>query len=522
MKVNMSFNSPGTRTRSGFAWGPALSVLLCLAGCATAPSAFRESVMTSWEGDRNAWPFPASNHVSVVESSAPVRETPPDGGPGVKAPETKALPSQTISDLDLAGVTDVATVLRAMARAAGVNILVSPSVKGEISFSFQDVPWDQAFRGVIASAGLTYVWEGDVLRVLTLDDLQKELAMENARAEREKVKAEVRQVEPLVMQVHQVRYARAKPLGDILAALLGGSFGAVRDAVPGQRVYVSVDEENNAIILHAPREDLQKAQTLMQQLDRPKPQVHIEARIVEATRDTARQLGVQWGGQYATIQGNRMLTAGGAGLTDGGFVSDFPAQFAQGLDPQAGFSLGFLSEKFGGSELLSMQLSALQRSGQIKILSSPSITTLDNEKAVIESGEERAYRVTTGTGNILDVSLEWKKAVLLLEVTPHVVDEGGLRVEIVANKDSFDETRPQTNNEFPVNTKHASTTVMLRNGQTVVIGGLSQESSSDVRNGIPVLMDLPLLGHLFRNTNTASKFDDTLIFITPTILGQGQ
>jgi type IV pilus assembly protein PilQ len=102
------------------------------------------------------------------------------------------------------------------------------------------------------------------------------------------------------------------------------------------------------------------------------------------------------------------------------------------------------------------------------------------------------------------------------------VDEDGLRVEIGANKDSFDETRPQTNNEFPVNTKHASTTVLLRNGETVVIGGLSQESSSDVRNGIPVLMDLPLVGQLFRNTNAAAKFDDTLIFITPTILGQRQ
>ena len=165
-----------------------------------------------------------------------------------------------------------------------------------------------------------------------------------------------------------------------------------------------------------------------------------------------------------------------------------------------------------------MQLTALQQKGRIQILSSPSITTLDNEAALIESGEERAYRVTTGTGNILDTSLEWKKAVLKLEVTPHVVDGEYLRVEILANKDSFDETKPQLNNEYPVNTKHASTTVLLRNGETVVIGGLSLEGESHTDAGIPVLMDIPVIGALFKNEGDNKKFDETLIFITPKII----
>ena len=114
--------------------------------------------------------------------------------------------------------------------------------------------------------------------------------------------------------------------------------------------------------------------------------------------------------------------------------------------------------------------------------------------------------------------IEWKKAVLKLEVIPHVVDGEYLRVEINANKDAFDETKPASNGEFPVNTKHASTTVLLRNGDTVVIGGLSMETDSSTASGIPGLMDLPVVGALFKNKGQAKNFDETLIFITPKII----
>ena len=494
-------------------------VALCWVGCTTAPTVHKEPVLSTW---------PSATELSAeMPHPVPPAVPPPvavdrPGAPDPSEPvEEKGLPDDRISDLDLADITDVATILRTMAKAAGINILVSPNVSGDISFTFHDVPWDHAFRSVIAAAGLTYMWEGDVLRVMTIDDINAELRIETARKQREQIKAELREVEPLSMQIFRIRYARARSLGDTVRHSLAGRTGEMREALAAQRAFVTVDEESNTVIVHAVREDLLKAQMLVQELDQPRAQVRIEARIVEATRDTARQLGVQWGGEYARIEGNRLVTVGGPGLTAGGYASDFPAQFAQGVAPPTGFTLGFISDKFGATELLNLQLTALQRAGQIQILSSPSITTLDNEKAVIESGEERAYRVTTGTGNILDVSLEWKKAVLKLEVTPQVVDGEYLRVEIIANKDSFDETRPQTNNEFPVNTKHARTTVFLRDGQTVVIGGLSLESKSDTQTGIPVLMHIPILGHLFRNTNKSAKFDDTLIFITPTIMRSG-
>ena len=468
------------------------------------------------------WAPPGEGEAAAPVGRPPALTTAPMEAPAAVAPLRleRALPTEVIRNLELADEADVATVLRALGKAANVNLLISPQVTGKMSFTFQDVPWDQAFRSVIISAGLAYAWEGDVLRVMTLDDMKRSLEMETVLKQREDVKAEKRRVEPLMIQVVPIKYSKARNIGATVKALLTAT---AKEGVPaevalgGTRASVSVDEENNAIIVHAIREEVEKALALIGQLDRAKPQVHIEARIVEATRDAARQLGVQWGASGARIESGRLVAVGGRGTAGSGYNSAFPAQFAQDLDP-VGMTLGLVSEKIGGSELLTMQLTALQKKGRIQILSSPSITTLDNEAAVIESGEERAYRKTTGTGNEGDVTVEWKKAVLKLEVIPHVVDGEFLRVEILANKDSFDETKPAANNEYPVSTKHASTTVLLRNGETVVIGGLSMESDSSTDAGVPVLMDIPGLGALFKNRRQEKNFGETLIFITPKIL----
>ena len=460
------------------------------------------------------------------ESSAAGRDRPlPQGLPSVvedaptptparaKDPVVRELPTLVLSDLELTDEAEVATILRTLAKAAGVNMLVSPHVSGTVTFAFKNVPWDQAFRSVVSSAGLTYMWEGEVLRVMTIDDMKRDLEMETVLKQREGVKAEKRRVEPMAIQVIPIKYSKAKSIGATVKTLLADTADKSATAEFSSRASVSIDEENNAIVVHAIREDIAKAIALVERLDRAKRQVHIEARIVEATRDAARQLGVQWGGNVARLDDGRLNVVGGAGAS--GYNSAFPAQFAQNLDP-VGLTIGMVSEKIGASELLSMQLTALARKGRIQILSSPSIITLDNEAAIVESGEERAYQKSSTTG--AGVDLEWKKAVLKLEVVPHVVDDDYLRVEIKANKDTFDETKPESNGEFPVNTKHASTTVLLRNGETVVIGGLSKEMDSSSSTGIPFLMDIPFIGHLFKNKGQSKSFDETLIFITPKIV----
>ena len=484
-----------------------------LAGCVgppTEPSPLsKDPFFESWR--RNSRPVTESREASAgdkgishlytleePEEVAPLRE------------EERPLPTKRIGDLAVGAETDVKVILRALARAGDQDILIGPSVSGSVSLHLTDVAWDRAFKAVLSSAGLTYAWEGDIIRVMTIDDLKRELELAKIEQERRRVQAEMEKVEPLAVQLLKVKYADVAKLGESLEkTLLLGMEGAAAKEVRGS---VTVDEESNTLIIHALPRDMRKLITLAGKLDRRKPQVLIEANIVEANRSTARELGIQWGMTYSGIDGQHVysVTPG----SERAFSANFPAT----LKDDVGFTVGFISDRFGGGEILNIQLSALQEDGKINILSSPSITTLDNETAHIESGEERAYRETTGTGNELDVSIQWKKAVLKLEVTPHVVDEEHLKMEILANKDSFDETKPESTGEFPVNTKNAKTTVLVRNGETTVIGGLSQESKSRTDSGIPILADIPLLGYLFRGSRTRKEFDETLIFITPRII----
>lgn len=533
------------------ATGCILSWIVFVAGCATSTEVVHRAPALS------EWPAPVKATPGVEQSPPmPAAEQTPVASPGSVAVISRpVLPTNIITDLELTDEADVATILRTLAKSVNINMLVSPDVTGRMRFAFRDIPWDQAFKSVISTAGLTYMWEGNVLRVMTLSDIKRNVEMETLLKEQEDVRAELKMVEPMIMKVIRLKHAKATTVGFTINQLIMAQIkeNVTTDVASQARVRkapnfvkfddkyvrsdlmeaslesfqlsqyarfrISVDSINNAIIVHAVPDDVEKVAALVSELDVPKSQVQIEARIVEATRDTARQLGIQWGGTLAMVQDGRQITTGGKGITANGYNADFAAQFAQSITPPtAGFSLGMISERIGGSELLSMQLSALQQRGRLQIVSSPSIKTLDNEAAIIESGEERAYRKTTGTGNEADVTVEWKKATLSLAVIPHVVDEGNLHLEIFASKDSFDESKPQSNNEFPVNTKRASTSVVLRDGETIVIGGLSMETDGATESGVPYLMDIPGLGYLFKSKGTSRKFDETLIFITPKII----
>ncbi|MFT5494697.1 MAG: type IV pilus assembly protein PilQ [Kiritimatiellia bacterium] len=421
----------------------------------------------------------------------------------------RTLPTMIVEDLDLGEQTEVGVVLRALAKAGGVNILVGEGVKGKVLFNFNEVPWNEAFQSLLSSAGLTFDWEGSIIRVMSLDDMKRELEVDKLMQERQVVAMETQEAAPMDVSVIRIRYSDASALAETLQQVMtvGRGDGASASAS------VTVDVENNMIILRGRPGDLEQLAALIVDLDKPKAQILIEARIVETNRSTAEELGVQWGGGNKRIRGDRLYSIAGTGLDQ--FGSNFPANLADG----DGLKLGFSAERIGGGELLTMQLTALQEAGRANILSSPSVTTMDNVLATIESGEERAYQESTGGGSTLTTSVAWKKAVLKLEVTPHVVDDDLIRMEIVAQKDSFDESKPESNGEFPVNTKHASTTLLLRNGETTVIGGLSQESRGHSDAGVPYAKSIPIIGALFRKDRSAQEFDEILIFITPHLLG---
>jgi type IV pilus assembly protein PilQ len=280
-----------------------------------------------------------------------------------------------------------------------------------------------------------------------------------------------------------------------------------------------VDQYSNSIIVRSIRDDIVRMVGLVDELDRPTAQILIEAQIVQTTQDTARELGIQWGALAKS--GNTWAYPGwdgtgvsgstlGSGIDPGaGSAVNLPADLSDGV----GMVMGFAYEDLGKT-LLTMQLSALQKEGKLNILSSPSVTTLENQVAVIEAGEEVPFQTVEND----EVKIEFKKAVLRLEVTPHVVDGRVLKLKILTNKDELDFTHTVVGNPTII-TRKAQTNVIVFDGQTTVIGGLNQETDSKSQNGVPVLQDVPLLGHLFKSNSNSNKMEDVLIFITPHILG---
>jgi type IV pilus assembly protein PilQ len=423
---------------------------------------------------------------------------------GGTAPETapivRSLPDDLIS-LNMSDV-NVAVLLRSLARAAGQNIMINEKVSGRANINIKKAPWNQVFLGVLKTHGLSYVWEGDIIRIMTAADVEQELR-------RAGQKIDLRELEPLATRIIRIDYTEAAALKSILGAFLtksknGKTIGSIM-----------VDSHTNTLIVQALQEDLAEILPLVEKLDLPTPQILIQAHIVEAGSETARELGVQWGGQYAFADGNTNYTIGSGSasaasntpnMPSGDYAFNFPANVGAG----AGMAIGLLVQD--GANYLTAQLSALENERKLKILSSPSITTIDNQKAIFESGEEVPYQ-SVDDGN---VKIEFKKAVLKLEVTPHVIDGEALKLIIKVNKDDVDRTITPPS----IKTRNAETSVILYDGQTTVIGGLNSTKDERLDSGVVGLKDIPFLGVFFRGEETNESEGDILIFITPHILKQ--
>ena len=418
--------------------------------------------------------------------------------------------------------TEIAVLLRALARAVGQDIMINDSVSGRISINVREAPWDQVFKGILETNGLSYGWQGDIIHIISMEDRDRNLRHLETEKEILAKRRELEMVEPLITQVVRIDFADASKLKDNLEKFLS-------ERAEGERIgSVMVDEHNNALIIQAIRSDLIRMLPLIEDLDHPTPQVLIEAHIVEATSVTARELGIQWGGlgydgthNWITAGANstgvtgHQFTSGGIDPT-AGQAANFPAPFSQGGIPNSvtGLTIGYIYESIGET-LLSVQLSALEEDGQLNILSSPSITTVDNQKAIIEAGDEVPFQ-TVEDG---EVKIEYKKAVLSLEVTPHVIDDNSLRLQINTKKDEIDFSRTVAGNPTVI-TKNAVTNVILFDGQTTVIGGLNKETQSRGDAGIPWLKDIPLFGYLFKSEAKEDEMEEVLIFITPHILDE--
>lgn len=512
----------------------AIVILMLLWGCGggmkTQPDPFFDTWRAKAESSQGY--SPKANAVKSAEAESAAR----DEAVFAAEPETEPpLPSIRITlNMHDAPVT---AVLRALARAADQSIMISDTVSGTANISAVDTPWDRVFLGVVNTYGLVFERDGSILKIKTTADLDKEREKEAAELRKQLLSRQRTDTEAYETEIFFIRYADAESLGEVLSDLVKTGGLTSTDAASGtdtlstgiQRAAVMVDSANNAVLAHASREKIGQIARIIEELDRPSLQVLIEAKIVETNQDTARALGIQWGGLSLGQSGSQFQWIGGPlGSADGslfnesdgspilympsiGNIVNFPAD----LEDNAGAVLGYQLQNLSSDYILTMQLSALQEEGRLNILSSPSIATLDNQAASIESGREVPYQTVSGINN--NIQIEFKKAVLSLKVTPHIIDDDTLRLNVVTHKDELDFTNSVVGNPTII-TKNAETNVILFDGQTMVIGGLSKETASDTESGVPVLKDIPLLGNLFKSTGDSSNMEEVLIFITPHIL----
>jgi len=491
--------------------------LMCLLGCSqdiqnTKKDHFFEKWNTLAENSQGHSPAEKQKKIDVKpvydkksQSSALVGEM------------VKKLPTKTIN-LTMRQA-ELKAVLRALAKSVDYNLLVKNDLKGEVSVDFHSVPWDQAFTGLLKTHGLSYSWEGNVIRVMTVDDMEQELKQKiNMR--------DIQWVEPLMNPiVIKIDYADPKKLEKTLQGFL------TKDKDGKARGSVILDEHSNSLVISANAQDLAQMIPIIEKLDRPTQQVLIKANIVETTKSIARDLGVMWGGGYSTgdyfVRGGGTRTsstsdinpiAGGpVGIGGRGFVSNFQAS---NLTSTAAGSLALLVGTIGGN-VLELQLQALQQENKLNILSSPSITTLDNQKAFTENGERVPYVTiqqsggstsgTTYTTNFVDV-------VMRLEITPHIIDGKNLKMTIFVQKDDVDMTRKDSLGDPYIIKKQTQTSLIVNDGETIVISGLTKKTRSDSDKGWPWLKDVPVLGWLFKADSKSDSMEEVLIFITPHIL----
>jgi len=402
---------------------------------------------------------------------------------------------------------DLQAVFFLLADISGENIVLDPSVRGRVSIKLTDVPWDQALDIILRNFNLGRVRENNVIRIAPTAKLSQE------EKETRKLREEKLLSQPLITKTRALSYAKASEVSPIIIRSM-----SARDEV-------TVDERTNMLIMKMVPESVELVERLIDLLDRPTPQVMIEARIVETTKSFSREFGIQWGFQGladattgTTTNWNfpNSIQANGAGITSateggivgplGGYAVNLPASsFNSGF----GLSLGNILDTFR----LDMALTAMEADGRGKILSSPKVTTSNNKKAVIESGTQIPVQTTANN----TTTTQFVTAALKLEVTPQITADQTIIMDVVVDKSA-----PDFGNLVggipPILTRKAEANVMVKDGGTAVIGGIFQWSESNNEERVPFFGSVPILRHLFRSKKVQQTNDELLLFLTPRII----
>ncbi len=396
---------------------------------------------------------------------------------------------------------DIKNILRLIAEVSNLNIITGDDVTGKITMRLVDVPWDQALDVILQARSLGMNRVGNVVRVAPVDTLKKEI---QAELEAKRVKE---RLEDLVTELIPVNYAAAKEIMPQAKSILS------------DRGDVKVDERTNILIVKDIPRNIVGVKNLVKSLDTKTPQVLIEARIIEANLTFQEELGVSWGFLASTGTGKGKTTKVGGGTlgtalgTVTNEVINFPAQPQAGTGSVPGILEFLFTSKYGIKEL-DIAISAHEAKGDVRIISSPKIATLDNKEASVEQGLRIPYKKITTEGT---VSVDFIEADLKLTVTPHVTNDGNVKMIIRAKKDAPDfsvvvESTPS------IDKKEAITEVMVKDGGVVVIAGIYTIQKTDSTEGVPLFGKIPLLGWLFKREAKQDARKDLLIFISPKIV----
>ena len=426
-----------------------------------------------------------------VPPAPPAQGVPLPADQPVPAPGTRRYTGNPVS-LDFQGA-DLRAVLRTFAEISGLNMVIDPRVSGTVDVALRDVPWDQALDIILRANGLDWRVDGTIVRIAPRDVFTAE---DKSRSEAAAAQALAGDV---VVMTKTLSYAKAQDL----VPLLTRSALSVKGSV-------LVDPRTNTLIITDLPERLPTATDLIATLDRPQPQVEIEARIVQTTKNYARALGIQWGfaGRVDPALGN---TTNLAFPNSGTLSGRGPGDTAVNLPVSGPNNIGLALGSINGAFNLDVALSALESSGNARLLSTPRVTTQNNVQAEIAQGVQVPYQTTANN----TVTTAFRDASLILQVRPQITAANTVILQITVDNGSVG---PVFNGVPSINTQRALTTVQVSDGETTVLGGIYSSTERETNDRTPGLSRIPFLKWLFKRDQFSDEATELLIFITPRIV----
>jgi type IV pilus assembly protein PilQ len=405
----------------------------------------------------------------------------------------------------------VRAALQIIAEFTGLNLVTTETVNGNLTLSLKNVPWEEALDVILKARGLGKRLYGNILFVAPVEEI--------ATREKQELQAkqQVMDLEPLTSELIQINYGKATEIAGLLKEK--------GNTVLSTRGNVTVDTRTNNLWIQDTPDKIEEVRQLVQQLDIPVKQVLIEARIVNINKNYERNLGIKFGvsnpnqGISGTLEGGNKMASG---LNPSAVPINERLNFNSITKLEGGgtpASIGLALMRLGNGFLLDLELSALESEGGGQVISSPRLLTANQQAASIQSGQDIPYQEKTSSGA---TSVSFKKAVLSLKVTPQITPDKRIILKLAVNQDKRGLKSQEVQGVPVIETRQIETQVLVNNGQTIVLGGIYEQSENNGVTRVPFFSDLPLIGNLFKNTQTISQKTELLIFVTPKIIEDQQ